>query len=254
MKNSFQLTLVGAERSGKTYFARKLADKYIEKKGAVIVYNYGKASDFPDNEYYSIEPLTFNEHIQMFYRDKEEKANYKLNMLCQYFRCRGKIYHFKDFSRYFHKKKVKMFRISNRAEETAFFKAVYLYISKTLVIFDDCKVTFNYGLKDGHVQLFSRKNHTGNLSSIQKFRGSGVDVITIWHNVDHVNRDLWDFTSALVLFKFQMIPNFKNMDNEHLIKVIRHLHQKLLRSPQYTAFEIKLNGVNALKFKNVTIK
>lgn len=252
--NSFMYVFVGAERSGKSFLAKHILNLYAKVRGTALVYNFGKSSDFPSNEYFTIEPLTFDEHIQQYYNTKDAKSNYKLNKTIEYFRCNGQVYHMRDFSKLFWKKKVRMFRIENRVEETAFFKSVYKYISRTLIVFDDCKVTFKYGLNDGHVQLFSRKNHTGNLNSIKSLRGKGVDVICIFHNIDHVNGEIWDFTTGLTQFYFPMKPKYKKMENEQLERISSLVYEHLKTADKYTAIEIPIQGENAFKIKDVTLK
>lgn len=254
MKNSFLNIFVGAERSGKSFYAKHLAGIYSKNRGSVLVYNIGKQEDFPDSEYYMIEPLEFADHIQLYYSGKEERRNYRLKPVIEYFKCKGKIYHLRDFSKLFYKRKVKMYKIQNRQEETAFFKSLYKYVSRTLLILDDCVTTFQYGLNDGHKQLFSRKNHSGVDNSVKALQAKGVDVVCIFHNIDHVNKDLWDFTTGLICFKFPFNPTYKKFNNPQLQNVVERVHLYLQGAPQYTAIEIPVQGEFAMSTKDVTLK
>lgn len=254
LKNSFQYILVGAERSGKSFYAKKIVEQYVKNRGSALVYNIGKESDFPASEYYTIEPLTFAEHIQQFYNSKEKKGHYKLNKTIEYFKCNDQVIHFRDFNRFFYKKKVRMFQVPNREEETAFFKSFYTYVSRCFLVLDDCKACFRYGLNDGHIQLFTRKNHTGKLSSVESLRSKGCDIALMFHSIDHVNTELWDSTTGIIHFKYPFNPTFSKMNNRELEIVLTKVHRVLMTAPQYTAIEIPLRGVNYLKPKEVTIK
>lgn len=254
MKNSFCNVLIGAERSGKSFYAKAVSKIYAQKRGSVLIYNFGKMEDFPNSEYYYIEPLTFKEHVQLIHSEPDAKRSYNLNKTIEYFRYGEQIIHFKDFSKYFWKRKVKMYKISNKTEETEFFKSVYKYLSRTLLVLDDCKTVFRYGLNDGHDQLFSRKNHCGVHNSVEKLRGLGNDIICIFHNVDHVNTSLWDFTTAATIFKFPMKPHFKKMNNDFIQNLMEKARTYLETAPQYTALQINIQGENAGKITDVTLK
>jgi len=255
MRNRFQVVTVGKERGGKTFWAVQLAKKYVEKgKNSVIAYNFGKPSDFPDNEYTLIEPLTFDEHIRFVCKNKEEREGYKLNKEITHFWHNGRAVSFANFSRMFWGKKVKVYRIPNLLEERAFFVALYYYVSYCLLLLDDCKVSFRRGLNEGHIQLFSRKNHTGGKSASVNLRGGGMDIMTIWHNIDHVNTDIWDFSSLAVLFQFSMQPTFDKLNSPELEPVFLECHRKLLDMPKFSALQVVLQGERMGETSEATIK
>lgn len=254
IRNRFLLPIVGAMRGGKTFWAQTMATDYANSSGCVLVYNVGKDEDFPDGEYELIEALTFNEHVSNFYAEKSARQNYALDRKVEYFWYNGEAYHFKMFTSMFWGKKVKMRRIANRIEETAFSKAVYEYLSCVLVVLDDSRVTFKYGLNDGWVQLFSRINHAGGRCNLPSIRSAGVDVIVVSHNIDHINEDVWDYATNLVLFNSNMKPNYKKFDSAEMIPILEDARERLKDSPLYTALQIDLQGDTIGEINDVTIK
>ena len=147
---------------------------------------------------------------------------YSLNKTIEYFRIVGNfagkknpVYHFKYFNQIFHKKRVRV-PLMYGMEENALFNSIFLYVRNTLIIMDDCKVCFADGMKKGHTQLFSRSNHTGRESTMYEHLKKGVDIVTIWHHPDHVNKNIWDFSTAVVMFKFPMSANYKACKNLEL--------------------------------------
>lgn len=255
MKNRFLEILAGDERGGKTFYAKTLMDAYFKTMGSVLVYGVGKPEDFPDGEYEWFEPLTFAEHLQFFHSSTYSKRLYNLNKTIEYFRFRDKVYHFRDFNRLFYKRhKLKMYRIPNRAFESAFLKAMYEYTSGCLMGFDDCRSIFRYGLQDTHIEFFSRKNHSGAKSSTEILRGKGIDSLVIYHNVDHVSEDFWTYGTSFTMFRCSNAPDLKKVENRELEKSILETHAFLETAPQYTAVSIPLKGENRYKKIDSTIK
>lgn len=267
MRNRFKWIFIGAERCGKTFWVKHYAEEYVKKEGTVIAYNFGKDKDFPEYDpktkkrlYYTIEPLTFSEHIQMFFSATDEKRYYSLNKTVTYFRLLmpdgedDKIIHFKDFSKVFYKKRVRIPRVQNKAEENQFFKTLFNYVSNTLLILDDCKPMFRHGMKDNQIELFNRSNHTGKRNAIKEFKDKGIDIISIFHNPDHAPEELWDYTTDAFLFYYPMNANYKKMDNPDLAKIFDKSKKYLHKAPKYTSLKIGVQGENYLKVKNVTLK
>jgi hypothetical protein len=250
-KDKFQINIVGGERSGKSYLSKKIAEKY-NKNGSVLIYNIGRMSDFPDEEFTYFEPLGFKEHIKNMHSDSEIE-DYKSDPRIIYFRYNKLIYHFEDFNDLFKGKKVKMFRMTKRSEENAFFETIYKYISNCLFVLDDCKPLFVYGLKENHIQLLSRKNHTGNESKNESSRGKGVDIINIFHGIDSVPIDIWLYTTHLFLFKTSTNGTGKTLQDATLLKSIIVCQKKLLEVPQYTCYSIGFKNEGYNKVGIVTI-
>lgn len=250
MRNRFLLNYIGAERAGKTYHAQKLAEKYHKKGGTIFAYNVGKPSDFPSPEYEEIEILNFGEHLQKI-KSKEKRKLYKMYRTIYLFRYRGKIYHFKNFNTMFKGKKVKMYRVV-RNLESPLFLAIFKYVSNTLLILDDCKAMFRSGLSDQHIQLFNRKNHTGRESELISSRAKGLDVLCLFHHLDHVPSELWDYTQYVIFLRFVMKPKFHKFENEKLKNIFINIQNRLLKSPKYTALQVDVQVTN--KVIDVTIK
>lgn len=251
MMDKLQINIIGGERSGKSHLAKKLSEVY-QKVGSVLIYNIGRMSDFPNGEFHYFEPLDFREHLKML-KTEGEIEDYKANKTIDYFRFEGKIYHFKDFNQLFFQKKVKMYRITKRSEENAFFETMYKYVSNCLFVLDDCKSIFVYGLKDRHVQLLSRKNHTGNESNMEISRGKGIDIINIFHGLDSVPIDIWLYTTHVFLFKTASNGTGKKLDDELLLKSIFYCQNKLKTDPIYTCYSVgfKQEQYNEIKIVKI---
>lgn len=257
-RNRFHYNIIGAQRSGKTYLSRNFATQYAQKQGGVMVYNYGKDSDFPDGEYLYVEPLSFSEHMRDYYSSKEKKAYYKAKPEIHYLRLGrngDKVIHMKDFASFFFKKKLKLKMVADRKEENAFFEAVYKYCAHMLLIFDDCKPIFQHGLNSQHVRIMNSKNHTGFASSNSKFHGKGIDIITIFHAVDDVTKEIWVYLSDVILLKTRVSVKGDKIKNAILEKLIRESWSYLNKAPQYTALRISdADTESGYKLTNVTIK
>jgi len=242
MKNSFRIPIIGNQRSGKSFAAARIIDSYVKHRGIALVYNFGKDSDFPADEYETIRPLTFAEHIQYFYSSRNDKRNYSLNKKIEYFFWRGRIYHFAKFCEMFWMKKVRMFRISSEQEDNAFFEAVFLYFGRVLLVIDDCRAIFRNGFKQGHIDIFSRSNHCGTQCTVKGLQGKGIDIISIWHTPEHLNPDAWYYATSVILFRFPFLPKLPKIDNPMLEKIIVASKNKLDKLPQYYFIEISIEA------------
>jgi hypothetical protein len=246
-RDRLQDIYIGATRSGKTFRASKFCDAYAKSEGAVMVYNYGMETDFPDSEYQYIEPLSFIEHIEYVHSEKanskEAIRRYRLNKKITHFWVgRGKnryIEHFKKFNQLFvlPKKRVKILMMDKK-EETAFFRTIHRYVSKTLLVIDDCKTVFPV-VNAAHTKLLCSANHTGAFSNVVELRGYGVDIITIWHSADRVRTEFWDYATSIKMFKTINKPQLKMVTDETLNAAIFKCWKHLKFAEQYTCLEIK---------------
>lgn len=252
-RNRFLANLIGAERGGKSFWAKNLAKQYT-KQGSVLVYNIGKVTDWPDSEGFEmIEPLGFEDTLDLIYTSKELAKKYKARRKVEFFKYKGKIYHFSDFNKMFFGKKLKCHQMDSLEEERSFFTALYKHVSFCLFICDDCLPIFQYGLKSEHSRLLFKKNHTGEFTSYKATQSGGIDVLLIWHNIDHVTSKIWDATNHAVLFRFSMTPVFDKFQNPQLAEVCLRVHEYLLKAPQYTAIQVSWKGEEMGELSDVTI-
>ena len=172
----------GLEQSGKSYYAMKLAKLYHQKGGIVLTYNPGRLEDYSD--YTEIEIVSTKETGAAII-DKYARRAYFRNPTIEFFRMQGRTHRLKNWVQVLRGRKVFSFRIPNRSDETLFFAALNNYVYNTLVLLDDCRPIFRYGLSDGHIQFFNSKNHAGKKASPPPLNVSrGLDIIAVFHNLD----------------------------------------------------------------------
>ena len=235
----------GLEQSGKSYYSIKLAKLYNSKGGIVFVYNPGRLEDYKN--YSEIEVIGTKETAAII-QDKHQRRAYQRNPQIELFRYQGKAYRMKDFVNVLKGKAVYAFRIPNRTDETLFFAALNWYAYNTLVLLDDCRPIFRYGLADGHIQFFNSKNHAGKKANPPPLNGSrGLDVIAIFHNLDKVNRELYDYATHITLFAQNQLPDKSTVDNQEYYAEIEKAYFELKKLPVYSAIEIGLRRPFYLK-------
>jgi len=206
-----------------------------------LYYNPGKEKDCPSSEYIVIEPLTFAEHLNLFYFEKEDRKHFRTDPKIEYFRDpKGDIYHFADFNSLYDGKKVRIDTITNKKEESQFFVTVHDYISNFSFIVDDSASIFRYGVNGKHLRLLSRKNHTGKLSNSKKNHCSGVDVFMMFHTCDQLYGAILTYTNEIVMLKCLQPGKMKYIDDESMKSCLVSVYGHLRTSPKYTAISIPL--------------
>jgi hypothetical protein len=152
----------GAERSGKTFLAETIGMHYVKKGHSFVVYNAG-GKDFTNYERLSIlNPVESYEYIK-----KEEIKRLKLNPRIIHFKFQNKVYNIKDLNKIIKGKKVVIPRMWD--SENLLWITFYYYLSNSFLLIDDSRSVFRR-LPTQAIALFSRKNHTGEHSSIESFR------------------------------------------------------------------------------------
>ena len=240
MRHRLNIIVAGAPRSGKTFYAQKLADKYSKKGKGILAYNVGLHSDF--DEYEEIEFM--DKYDTSKFLDKKQKRIYFERPEIRLFKYRGKIYDMKYFYQISKGKKLKAYRIADAQSEDLLFISLYKYAKDMLIIFDDIRPVFRAGLKKGSINLFSRINHTGLLSKDTAAK-NGVDIILIFHNLDKVNSELYDYATHLVTF---YCTRRGEVDNSSLNDVIEEAYNDLKTCEKYTRYEINIQDATASKF------
>lgn len=233
------LKLVAAvPRAGKTFLTEKIANLYRDSgKGYVFVYNQGKKSDFSDYE--DIEFLSFKETAKLFYPDKQSRKDYLFDPKLEYFRFRGAIHPVENLNKILYRKKVRCYRIFNRREESEIFNVFFYYMAHAMLIIDDARPILQR-LFDSQLQLFGRQNHTGEKSASVNYRGAGIDIVLIYHNLDRINEEVYNWATHLLMLKCTQQPDGKKMANEAVYNEISQTYEKLLNAPRYTAYLIDL--------------
>lgn len=235
----------GLEQSGKSFYSIKLAKLYNQKGGIVFAYNPGRLEDYKG---YSEVEIIGTKQTAAIILDKHKRRAYQRNPQIELFKFEEKIYRIRDFVRVLKGKCVYSFRIPNRTDENLFFAALNWYAYNTLVLLDDCRPVFRYGLSDGHIQFFNSKNHAGKKSSTPPVNGlRGLDVIGIFHNLDKVNRELYDYATHITLFAQNQLPDQSTVDNAEYYREIEKAYHELKNLEVYSAIEIGLRRPFYLK-------
>lgn len=226
--------LAGLEQTGKTYFAEKYAQLHAKRGGVSVIYNVGKDSDFASAEI--CEPVQ-NEEIAL-YLSKEKKVLAKSSQKFIAFRDEktGKVVPFQNFCRFYAGKMVKIYRCKN---ERLLFKSFFTYLYNTVIIFDDNRATTRHGLSHEMIELCSRKNHAGAKYANGK---QGVDLFFIYHNLDTVPGELYDYITHAVLFRLNRMPEKSHFGNPEFFEAIGAAYSKLKDMPRFSRAEISLRG------------
>ena len=233
--------IAGIERSGKTYFAEQVARQYIKTGRTAIIYNVGNDNDFSGAEI--VTPL-LQEDLLKYAQSKEQRLKIKNNGSdIALFRHEGsgKIYHFKDLRSMFAGKLVKIYRLGGEFERY-FATTLFNYVYDSMVVFDDNRAQTRHGLTHNMVQLVSRKNHAGNRVS----ENSGLDLFFIYHNLDVVPSELYNYLTRLVMFKLNVVPDMK-IENPELDEIIRRSYNALKTLPRFSSIEIILREYETIK-------
>lgn len=255
-RDSWQSIFVGQEQSGKTFAAEHAGNLYARNGGAVLAYNAGRPRDFKNYEH--IEFMSFRRTVQAITRHMEAKEARRAAREfwkapeIKYFSYRGKWYKMRDFCAVLAGKKVRAFRMANRREENCLFMTFYEYLRNTLLIIDDSKPLFRYGLTDGHITVFSRKNHCG-IHSSRQGASVGIDIISIFHNIDHIPPDLIDYTDSLLMFATVKAPKLQNFEDEQIKEVLLKNWHSLKSMPKYSSLQTFLKGERYCQTVNSTI-
>ena len=240
-----QITIIGSQQHGKTFWSEKYAEHYARTKGNVLVYNYGRNTDYSEHSEFKV--LSVAEHKKVV----GEAYNENEVFLFSY---NGRIRHFRDFNKLFVKKRLRLKRIKDRKLERLFFDAIFLYVHSTLVIKDDVRPIFKYGMQEQAINLYSRRDHTGEFSSVKN--GIGVDVILQFHSADSIPEEAYIYFTHLLLFRCVDLPKLGKVTSEILRKTMFDTF-KTLSNPdlvKWTAKLVDLSPVNYCAVSAATFK
>jgi len=240
-KNRILKIIAGAERSGKTFFLEAFGNQLNKNGYTFIVYNPG-GKDFKDFE--RVEILGISESLQ--YLKKEARRKLKIFKQILFFRYNGNIYRIADFNKVLRGKKVKIYRLMEN--ENLFWMAIYKYVSNAFFVIDDARPILKNFSSNGYlIGLFSRKNHTGENSSLVSYREKGLHMATVFHNLDKVPEELYDYATHLVMYKCTRKPDKKKMGNDELYEMIEFCYNDLRKVPKYNAWSLNLKGEEMTK-------
>lgn len=251
----FMGVIAGAERSGKTYFAEHFAEEY-SRSGGVIVYNPGRDDDF--EEYKTLEFLPLLQSVyKLNVTDKDKKRRILSSPVFLHFRINGKLYPTTLLTKaMFEYRKVKVYRIGSLKDEGRFFKTVHDFLTGCLLINDDFRgVARNIAKPElaPLIELFSRKNHAGKKSK-HKTNRVGVDILNIFHHIDKVNSEIYDYTTHVFLFNLTRKIKGYTLDNDDALDALHEAYSELQKAPRYSYGRVALKGEDAFLLKIIKPK
>lgn len=218
---------IGAMRSGKSFFSDHYIRQYIRKGNSALVYNLGKTTDFQNSKNH-IRLLNEEQHANII-----GKKKFKESPKFRFFEDqKGKVQDFKNFNKLYLGKSAKTEKLG-RNFERRFIDSFYKYCSNTLLVLDDARSIFRYGMNDNFLNLFSRINHTGKESPFKSWQNKGSDIIIIFHSLNHVNPELLDYATHIINFKYAFEPDFSRLDNREIQRQMKNSFKALKSAKPY---------------------
>jgi hypothetical protein len=250
MKRHKKFTIIaGAERSGKTFFSNKMSDLYQKNGRQTIIYNRGLETDYPDCQIVNV--IGFQETKKIIFNSHGKKAAKKYAQFPRliFMEIEGERVLIKDINKY--GRKLSINRMFNTREEDHLFHELYKNYGGGLLIIDDGKAIVRRGIPTRLGELVYRKNHTG------KGKNRGTDIIMMFHGIDSINTEIWDYATDLIIFPTNSKPNFPRVNNPDLEHSLAKVWQKLdreKRQPDYffDSYHVGLrNGYRVSKMKGI---
>lgn len=237
---------IGAMRSGKSFYSDYYMKQYVSKGNSALVYNLGKITDFKSAQLINLS----NEKTHAL---KLGKKAFKENTEFRFFEDqKGNLQDFRLFNKLYRAKAVKTAKLG-RSFEREFIDSFFSYCSNTLLIYDDARATFRFGVNDNFLNLFSRINHTGKKSPFKNWQNKGSDIILIFHSLNHVNPELLDYATHVINFKYAFEPDFNRLDNREIRRQMQNSFKALSKAKQYSytitsIHDMKTFFYNPIKF------
>lgn len=168
------VALFGAMDAGKTYYMERLVDKMRNR--TVIVYNYGKPSDW----------VGFD-NISLLLEDKELHFEYN-----------REVYHFeRDFMRLFRNGRVKILTVVDKNVIKAFYQCLAQMdnnIRRLALLFEDATAIFDSKIGQLEKGLFSRCKH------------KDIWIYTLSHDLNYYPIQLYTLATHIILFRTHNPP------------------------------------------------
>ena len=222
--------IAGAQRCGKSFLSNELLKYYISDFGGCgLVYGLGRNTDFADAQMGYI--LSIQDHQEMF--EKTERKSYNENPKINYYKIGNELFPIKNFNLKNYLRGIKVPRLPDRQSERLFISAFFKHIANTLLIIDDSRPIFRYGVESEFIQLFSRINHCGYESPAKNWRTQGSDIISIFHSLEHINNEIFDYLTHIITFRYEFAPDFRRIDNPFLREELEAIFEHLQELPLY---------------------
>lgn len=241
-RHKFCNLLVGAERSGKTFLASKVANKYTRSGKWAFVYNTGMPSDYAG--FYDVELADSNETyyyiLSVFGRDAAKL--YRNSGSPIKFLKFGNDYQSLESVPLMRGKGFKADRLFG-SDSDAFFKSVSSYFYDGLLIIDDAKPVVS-GMGRNLSTVLSRKNHCGKNAKGVNRENIGIDVLIIYHNLDRVSPEVFDYCTHLTLFPTLHRPRLDRLENPEVEEIIMDTWERLDRERKLPGYSFDYYFIN----------
>jgi hypothetical protein len=237
--------VIGAQRTGKTFFVSQTAENQYTKKGfSVLVYGWsGQDADFQGGAIG--EPLT-EKQIESLPEAEKKRLKYAEGDFLftakdaqnkqTYTTAKGKalVYSLKFFNRDFRGRILRFTTFATSGELLSnFYNNILLYVSLSLVVFDDSKGLLRYGMPAELVNLTLKINHAGEKSLSKAYASKGIDVIFILHGLDQISHSLLPALNYIYLFNTTSTPE-NSLQNAEVDAQILAAYTELKTAPQYS--------------------
>lgn len=231
-KYNIQNIIIGAERTGKTHFAKRFTDLVRDRTGkGVLFYNVGNPDDAEG--YKEIELLDFDK-TESLITDRDKRKAYKRNPKLLFFKYDGSIYRISKIGGFVNKiGKVCMYPVFDLELQRKFAEKLFEYGGGIQLIMDDARPIFRNGVNKEFSQLFGRKFHAG-------FKGNslkGIDIHIMFHSFDEINDALFNYVTNFTVFRSNTEPQ------ENDFKKSRELYFNLIEAFNYTKAADKYHHV-----------
>lgn len=240
--------VVGAERSGKSFWTDRVCDLFMRSGKFVFVYNTGMPFDYKD--FSEIRLLDSKETYRYILsnKGKQDALDYKVSGGgIIYGEIDGKLIKLEKIPLAFSGKGVKSDKLFG-SDGDLFFKSAFHYFYNGMLVIDDAKSVIS-GMSRNLSYFLSRKNHCGKSVPGISREKIGMDITVIFHNMDRVSRELFDYATHLTLFPTIQEPRLDTLDNPELEQVISQTWKRLEADRKsaaynYDYYQIQLKNPN----------
>lgn len=250
-----QILVIGAQRSGKTFFSDNVVKNYISTGRNALIYNLGRPDDFSMCQAVNLQLPTLEAQAEILRLDKKKKKLFfekgifslmAINLKKE--SSSGSFFTVDNFNKL--KGAFKAYRIPDYFSEELFFKAYFKYISNTILVLDDPLSIYRSGIKANIKNLHFRMNHSGTHHKIKSFKGKGTDIINQFHSIEQVPSELFDYCTHIVNFRYEFKPKFETLSNPYLQEELSKCFDFLQSSGAYSYTITNIKNRETLYFKN----
>jgi len=231
--------VAGRPQFGKTYYTERIAEKMNAAGGWTFVYNPGRDTDYSG----AIEavPVSPDDMADFLGLEKAERRSYLKKAIIEAWVIDGKFYKSEQIPIAFKGRMVKCYR--QIALEQKVFKTMFECFYGGLIVLDDNRAS---GYRTPNLlELYSRSNHCGKRYTTMP----GMNIVTVYHNLDTPPREIYDYLTHIVLFQISRPPDGLKMPE--LQEAILENFTILADEPKYSRIEMHLMGSEIKSYQHI---